>query len=212
MLTKQDEFLGTAAQDILLALGSESERAWLAYRTLIDRLTCEVEGGEYASVTPKEVGCLHLLLGILDIDKASVPSEFQAVLARLDINKNYHGHAMIGMGDLVAIRSLETVLPALVEGALYQRLRDKPLLVRLLREIRENGRSRGIVRDMEMATSLARCCLTLLSGMAVSQNGAVTDGDIRQIYETNGLDSAPRLNPPTRFEHFFMALLEEEQA
>lgn len=207
MLTKNDAFLEHAAQDILLAFGQEAERAWLKYRSVVDRISPEIESGEYARLTPKDVGHLHKLSLQLD---AAVPDEYAGALRRLSFDKDYHGHATVGMADLLAIRSVEDALPSWVDEALYIRLADKPLVVLMLKELRGGGRSRGIISDLQLVTSLARSCLSLLMGKAIHNAGRLSFDEIKQIHDENGLDKAQRMEVPNRIEDFFVTLLRRD--
>lgn len=207
MLTKNDGFLEYATQDIMLAFGEEAERAWLGYRAVVDRISPEVESGEYARLTPKDVGHLHKFA--LQLETA-VPEEYVGVLRRLSLDKDYHGHAAVGMADLLAIRSVETALPAWVDEALYFRLADKPLVVLMLKELRGGGRSRGISNDLQLVTSMARSCLSLVMGKAIHNGGSISSDEIKQIHDKNDLDKIQFLEVPNGVADFFAALLRED--
>ncbi|MNU30345.1 hypothetical protein D3C71_188300 [compost metagenome] len=208
MLTKNDGFLEHAAQDILLAFGEEAERAWRNYRAVVDRISPEVESGEYARLTPKDVGHLHKLGLQLE---PRLPDDYAGALRRLSLDKDYHGHATVGMADLLAIRSVEDALPSWIDEALYIRLADKPLVVLMLKELRGGGRSRGIVSDLQLVTSMAKSCLSLVLGKALDSAGSITSDEIKQIHDVNGLEKAQLLEVPNRIEDFFVILLDEDE-
>lgn len=208
MLTKQDGFLEHAEQDILLAFGEDSRRAWIGYRDLVGRLTGEVEGGDFARVSSKDVGVLHRVVQALHLD-SSLPPEFGHVLHRLGFDKDFHGHAMVGMSDLIAIRSIEEVLPAQIASSVDARLGDNSLLVMMLRDLRTLGGSRSIVDDLKIVTTMARRCLALVTGIAVSTNGVVKTGDLKLLHDKNALDRIPHPDDPNAFANFVATMLLE---
>ena len=208
MLTKQDGFLEHAEQDILLAFGEDSRRAWIGYRALVDRLTCEVEGGEFSKVSSKDVGILHRAVHALHLG-SSLPLEFESVLRRLGFDKDFHGYAMVGMSDLIAIRSMEQALQVQIANSVYARLGEKSLLVMMLRDLRTLGGSRSIVDDLKIVTSMARRCLAVVTGMAASTGADVKTGDLRLLHDKNALDRIPHPDDPNAFANFVATLLLE---
>jgi hypothetical protein len=176
--------------DVLFAFGTVGEAAWLEYRALSERLTVEVEVGECPVLSQKEVGVLHKLLKALEVDENAVPSEFRAALNRIDIDKMYYGHVRIGMGDLLAIRSIEKPLTSHVTARIWKKLDDKPLLLAVLKTIRRVGFSQGIQCDFMLASEIGHDCLG--AGAALAGEGAVTSEDIWHLAETNGFSGRRR--------------------
>ena len=208
MLTKQDGFLEHAEQDILLAFDEDSRRAWIGYRDLVDRLTGEVEGGDFAKVSSKDVGILHRAVHALHLE-SSLPLEFESVLRRLGFDKDFHGHAMVGMSDLIAIRSVEQALQVQIANSVYARLGEKSLLVMMLKDLRVLDESRSIVDDLKIVTTMARRCLAVVTGIAVSTNGVVKTGDLKLLHDKNALDRFPHPDDPNAFANFVATLLLE---
>jgi hypothetical protein len=179
--------------DVRFAFGVDGEAAWLKYRTLADRLTAEVESGERPRLVQDEVGILYKLLKTLDIvlDSEIVPSEFRAALNRIDIDRMYYGHVRIGMGDLLAIRSIEKPLAAHVASRIWRKVEDQPLMLALLRTIRGVGFSQGVQCDLMLASEVAYACLE--AAAALAGDGAVTQEDIWRMAEANGFAGRRRL-------------------
>jgi hypothetical protein len=176
--------------DVLFAFGTVGEAAWLEYRALSERLTAEVEAGECPVLSQKEVGVLHKLLKALEINENAVPSEFRAALNRIDIDKMYYGHVRIGMGDLLAIRSIEKPLTSHVTARIWKKLDDKPLMLAVLKTIRRVGFSQGIQCDFMLASEIGHDCLG--AAAALAGDGAVTSEDIWHLAETNGFSGRRR--------------------
>jgi hypothetical protein len=176
--------------DVLFAFGTVGEAAWLEYRALSERLTAEVEAGECPVLSQKEVGVLHKLLKALEVNENAVPSEFRAALNRIDIDKMYYGHVRIGMGDLLAIRSIEKPLTSHVTARIWKKLDDKPLLLAVLKTIRRVGFSQGIQCDFMLASEIGHDCLG--AAAALAGDGAVTSEDIWHLAETNGFSGLRR--------------------
>jgi hypothetical protein len=176
--------------DVLFAFGTVGEAAWLEYRALSERLTAEVEAGECPVLSQKEVGVLHKLLKALEVNENAVPSEFRAALNRIDIDKMYYGHVRIGMGDLLAIRSIEKPLTSHVTARIWKKLDDKPLLLAVLKTIRRVGFSQGIQCDFMLASEIGHDCLG--AAAALAGDGAVTSEDIWHLAETNGFSGRRR--------------------
>jgi hypothetical protein len=181
------------ASDVLFAFGVAGDEAWHRYQALAERMTAEIESCERPQLAKDEIGILHKLLKTLDIslDSETVPAEFRAALHRIDIDDMYYGSVRVGMGDLLAIRSIEKPLASHVARRIWTKLEDKPLMTALLKAIRGVGMSQGVQCDFILASEMAYVCLE--AAAALAGDGAVTQEDIWRMAEANGFAGRRRL-------------------
>lgn len=172
-------------QDIDHAFGGSGE-AWLDYSALIIRLTPEVDAGRYPTIGADDVSVLRGLPERLQLD---VPMEFKMALQRLTIDKDYYGSALVGMGDLLAIRSIESYVRERVDYKVSEKLAGEPLLRKVVLSIRRNGHSKGAPNDIALAKRGISFCLADIAAMAVTQNGNITSTDIERFAEKNDIDA-----------------------
>jgi hypothetical protein len=184
---KVDTFTGSFADDVSYAFGGEAASLWEEYRLLAEQITKDVEGGRYPKVEPKAVGILHRLVKQFEIPE---DRDFTPALNRISIDKDYYGSAMIGMGDLIAIRSVERSVAARVEQEVFRKLDDRPLVRNAVEAIRSRGHSNGVSNDIRLAELVLRPSLIALLGLAVAQNGLVTSDVIEQVIADNGIETA----------------------
>lgn len=171
--------------DIVYAFGEEAGQLWHAYCGMRERITSEVDAGRHPAVSPKDVGLLYRLVRDLGLD---APMEFRMAQNRMTIDKEHYGCAIVGMGDLLAIRSIESVVAARVECKIAKSI-EEPLVRKIASSIRQSECSRGARKDVELAKQVLAISLADVAAMAAAQNGIVTSMDIERLERSNGINA-----------------------
>ncbi|NTF17945.1 hypothetical protein G6L37_05980 [Agrobacterium rubi] len=169
--------------DVTFAFGKEGGALWLAYYDLRERLTSYVDSGEHPELDGKAVGILHRVVKEFQIDD---PMDFRMALQRITIDKDYYGAATIGMGDLLAVRAIESFLVTRVEYKIHQALQDRPLIQEIVGSVRNLGHSKGISQDIRLAEQAASACLSMVAAKA-SEHGLIASSDIATLASYNGV-------------------------
>ncbi len=170
--------------DIAHAFGAEASQLWQDYCRLRDRLAPEVEAGRYPALGPKDVGLLYRLVRDLGLE---APMEFRMAQNRMTIDKDHYGSAIVGMGDLLAIRSIESHVASRVEYKVAESI-SEPLVRKIVSSIRQAGYSKGASRDIDLAKQTIAFGLAAVGAMAMAQNGNVTSTDIERLAQANGIE------------------------
>lgn len=180
----RDDIPGHFHEDVVFAFGEEVGKLWESYCAIRERLTAEVDAGNHPELDGKEVGTLHRLVKDFPLDD---PIEFRMALRRITIDKDYYGSAKIGMGDLLAIRAIESCVVSRVEYKIQQNLQDSPLIRNIVASVRHLGHSRGIKQDIRLAEQTVSECLSKVVALVPVEGGGITSAQVAALARDNGI-------------------------
>lgn len=171
-------------EDVVFAFGKEGGKLWESYCATRDRITAEVDAGNHPELDGREVGVLCRIVKDFPVDD---PMDFRMALQRIKIDKDYYGSAKIGMGDLLAIRSIESFVVTRVGYKIQEALSDRPLIKEVVGSIRHKGHSKGINHDIRLAEEIVSTCLLSVVRLPADENECVSIAAVMNLAHDNNI-------------------------